>query len=104
MRSFRARRQGTQWGPQDDNGWAIDDPVTPGSPFDEVDVFSSVGGQGQEGQQQRERRSWMRRRESLERIAMPIAEDRELEGGRLVNEEAIYSMRKKWISDRLIER
>lgn len=101
MRSFRARRQGTQWGPQGDNGWAIDDLVTtPGSPFDEVDVFStSVGGQGD-----RERRSWMRRRESLERIAMPIAEDRELNWGRLVNEEAIYSMRKKWISDRLIER
>lgn len=109
MRSFRARRQGTQWGPQGDNGWAIDDPVTPGSPFDEVDQFSqfsSVGGGGGQGQggQLQQRRSWMRRRESLERIAMPISEDRELNGGRMVNEEAVYSMRKKWISDRLIER
>jgi len=35
---------------------------------------------------------------------MPETASRELGGGRLVNEDAVYSMRKKWISDRLIER
>eukprot|EP00903_Cladosiphon_okamuranus_P010739 g10150.t1 len=35
---------------------------------------------------------------------MPTAPSRELPGGRLVNEDAVYNMRKKWISERLIER
>lgn len=93
MRSFRARRQGSQWGIGDQDGWAMDAPMTPGSPFDDV----SPGGPSAPA-------DGLRRGESLANIMLPSSEDRELNGGRLVNEEAIYNMRKKWISDRLIER
>lgn len=40
----------------------------------------------------------------MARITMPGVDDHELSGGRLENKEAVYNMRKKWISDRLIER
>lgn len=80
MRSFRVRRQESQWG-LDEGGGAGAAGVVGVSP-----------GKG------------LRRGESLRSITMPETASRELGGGRLVNEDAVYSMRKKWISDRLIER
>lgn len=82
MRSFRVRRQESQWGLDEDEGSAFAGDAASGS--------SSASG--------------LRRGESLRSITMPAAASRELPGGRLVNEGAVYNMRKKWISDRLIER
>lgn len=82
MRSFRVRRQESQWGLDEDGGAG-----TAGG----VGVGVSAG-------------KGLRRGESLRSITMPETASRELGGGRLVNEDAVYSMRKKWISDRLIER
>lgn len=94
MRSFRARRQGTQRAEEEDV-WGIDAPLTPVQ-FDEGSygpaALSLDEGNG------------MRLGESIMNITTPKAEDRELSGGRLVNEEAIYNMRKRWISERLQER
>ncbi|CAM9210740.1 unnamed protein product [Hapterophycus canaliculatus] len=87
MRSFRVRRQESQWGLDEDDGGAS---ATPGG---------SVPPGGDSSA-----RKGLRRGESVRGITAPSSEDRELSGGRVVNEEAIYHMRKKWISDRLIER
>lgn len=81
MRSFRVRRQESQWGLDDDEGWG----------FAGDAASAGVSARG-------------RREESLRGITMPAAATRELPGGRLVNEDAVYNMRKRWISDRLIER
>lgn len=90
MRSFRARRQESQWGLEEDAGAAFaSDATSSASPSGGVSA-SATGG--------------LRRGESLRSITMPTAPSRELRGGRLVNEDAVYNMRKKWISDRLIER
>lgn len=87
MRSFRVRRQESQWGLDDDGGGASG-------------TYGENGGShGSENA-----RKGLRRGESVRGITTPTLEDRELSGGRVVNEEAIYHMRKKWISDRLIER
>lgn len=89
MRSFRARRQESQWGLDEDDGSA---------------AATAAGGAGESGAPVGSARRGLRRGESLRSITKPVSDDRELGGGRLVNEEAVYSMRKKWISDRLIER
>lgn len=80
MRSFRARRQDSQWGLDDDGG---------------AGTAGGLVAAGSKG---------LRRGESLRSITVPETASRELGGGRLVNEDAVYRMRKKWISDRLIER
>lgn len=94
MRSFRVRRQGTQRGEEEDV-WGIDAPLTPAI-FDE--------GSHSPAALSLDERNGMRLGESVTNITTPKAEDRELSGGRLVNEEAIYNMRKRWISERLHER
>lgn len=91
MRSFRVRRQGTQRGEEEDV-WGIDAPLNPVL-FDEGSHSPAL-----------DERKGMRLGESVTNITTPKAEDRELSGGRLVNEEAIYNMRKRWISERLHER
>lgn len=96
MRSFRARRQGSQWGLEDDDGWPTN--VAGAASVDELEM--SLGRSSSSGYQG----GVLRRGQSLARITLPCSEDRELSGGRLLNEEAMYNMRKKWISDRLIER
>lgn len=104
MRSFRARRQGSQWGLDDDDDiWAAE-PAAAGL-FDGSDALVSQGSSGTSGAGQLAGHTGgLRRGESMSRIMVPASDDRELSGGRLVNEEAVYNMRKKWISDRLIER
>lgn len=85
MKSFRAWRQESQW-QLDEDGGECDVPAGDTSGH----VSREAGG--------------MRRGDTLRSITMPTSDDRELSGGRVVNEEAIYSMRKRWISDRLMER
>ncbi|CAM9113698.1 unnamed protein product [Ectocarpus sp. 13 AM-2016] len=87
MKSFRAWRQESQW-QLDDDGGECDVPAGGSSGR----VSREAGGGG------------MRRGDTLRSITMPTSDDRELSGGRVVNEEAIYNMRKRWISDRLMER
>lgn len=91
MRSFRARRQESQWGLAEDGGVAVGESGGGAQP----DVNNNNSSSARRG---------LRRGESLRSITKPASDDRELPGGRLVNEEAVYNMRKKWISDRLIER
>lgn len=95
MRSFRVKQHQRQGSDQ----WGLDvpaDSIASGESFQDTVAFatapssSSVYGGGYQ--------------QSPGRITVPGSEDRELSGGRWVNEEAVYNMRKKWISDRLIER
>lgn len=83
------RRQESQWGLEEDAGAPFTREAAPGGGLG-LGVSGTSGG--------------LRRGESLRSITMPSAPSRELPGGRLVNEDAVYNMRKKWISDRLIER
>lgn len=100
MRSFRAKRQSDQWGLDGETGWSD---VAGAESFDESASLVMSSGSASS--------SWfssgvahLGRHQSTSRITLPASEDRDLGSGRLVNEEAVYSMRKKWISDRLIER
>lgn len=88
MRSFRVRRQESQWGLDEDDGGGA----------------ATQGGSAPYSYGNESARRGLRRGESVRGITTPSSEDRELSGGRVINEEAIYHMRKKWISDRLIER
>lgn len=85
MKSFRSRRQG-QWDADDDEDWAGEVPAASGHARDSAALQSPVG------------------EDMTASITQPTSDDRELSGGRLVNEEAVYKIRKKWISDRLRER
>lgn len=89
MKSFRVRRQESEWGLDEDD--------------DSVALATGEAGGAPVGNSSSARRG-LRRGESLRSITKPVSDDLELGGGRLVNEEAVYNMRKKWISDRLIER
>lgn len=98
MRSFRAKRQSDQWGLDDEGGWPTD--VAGAESFDESAslVMSSASSSWSSSNLGRTQQ------QSTSRITLPASEDRDLGSGRLVNEEAVYNMRKQWISDRLIER
>ena len=103
MRSFRPRRQGNTKGDEGDDAWGIDGPL-PSVLFDENEAHSSLGHNRYPAAISSHGGSRMRLGESLINITTPKTEDRELKGGRMMNGEAIYNMRKRWISDRLRER
>ncbi|CAM9353145.1 unnamed protein product, partial [Choristocarpus tenellus] len=89
MKAFRGRKS-DKWGLDDEVDW-VDDSGLLG---DEKLTPSSVGHGG----------NGHRRGDSVNKIILPRSEDRELGGGRLVNEEGVYNIRKKWVSDRMRER
>ncbi|CAM9192473.1 unnamed protein product [Discosporangium mesarthrocarpum] len=88
MKAFRQRRS-EGWNLEEDEEW-LEDPIA-GEGNLQASRLSS-GGYGK------------RRGNSVKNIILSSSEDRELGRGRIVNDDAVCNIRKKWISDRMIER